>query len=86
MSLVITDGSSTGGIDKLRAAVKELKRMKVNIIAIGLGPNFNRQELQIMASDPIASHAFFVPNAARLNNLIQTVAKFSCQGKTQVNS
>ncbi|XP_068676816.1 uncharacterized protein [Montipora foliosa] len=79
MALVITDGSSTGGIDKLRAAVKELKRMKVNIIAIGVGPNFNRQELEIIASDPIASHAFFVPNAARLNNFLQTVAKFSCQ-------
>lgn len=82
--LVITDGSSTGGIIKLRSAVEKLKSMKVNIISIGIGPRLNRAELKMMASDPKASHLFFIRNAGELNNLLQSLVKTSCQGKNQV--
>lgn len=82
--LVITDGSSTGGIINLRSAVDKLKSMKVNIISIGIGPRLNRAELQMMASDPKESHVFFIRNAGELNNLLQSLVKTSCQGKKQV--
>ena len=82
--LVITDGSSTGGIINLRSAVDKLKSMKVNIISIGIGPRLNGAELQMMASDPKESHVFFIRNAGELNNLLQSLVKISCQGKKQV--
>jgi len=77
--LVITDGSSTGGIVNLRSAVDKLKSMKVNIISIGIGPRLNRAELEMMASDPKESHVFFIRNAGELNNLLQSLVKTSCQ-------
>ncbi|CAH3168650.1 unnamed protein product [Porites evermanni] len=77
--LVVTDGASNGGIKSLRSPVEELRSSKVNIFSVGVGQSLNRNELEFMASDPKASHLFFVRNMAELPNLLNTLAESSCQ-------
>lgn len=79
--LIVTDGASNGGIPTLRLPVQELKSIKVNIFSVGVGQNLNRAELEFMASDPKASHLFYVRNMAELPKLLHTLAKSSCQGR-----
>ena len=79
--LIVTDGASNSGINKLRVPVEELRSMKVNIFSVGVGQNLNRAELEFMASDPKASHLFYVRNMAELPQLLHTLASSSCQGK-----
>ena len=79
--LIVTDGASNGGIASLRTPVQELLSIKVNIFSVGVGQNLNRRELEFMASEPKASHLFYVRNMAELPNLLHTLAESSCQGK-----
>lgn len=79
--LVVTDGASNGGIKSLRSPVDELRSSKVNIFSVGVGQSLNRNELEFIASDPKASHLFFVRNMAELPNLLNTLAESSCQSK-----
>ena len=79
--MVITDGRSTRGINSLRAPVKQLKDSSINFVSIGVGSKINRQELQIMASDPVNSHVFYVSNMNQLQTLVGTITTASCSCK-----
>ena len=82
MLLIITDGASSNGLKSLTVPVNELRAMKVNIFSVGVGNSVNKNELQVMASEPKDSHIFSVRNMAELPKLLHTLAQSSCQGKS----
>ena len=43
--IVLTDGASTNGYKSLKVPLQNLKESYVNIFAIGIGQNINKQEL-----------------------------------------
>ncbi|XP_048582331.1 uncharacterized protein LOC5506315 isoform X2 [Nematostella vectensis] len=76
--IIITDGVSTRGIDSLKAPLKRLKDASVNIISIGVGRNINRNELELMASQPGRSHVYYVDSMKELKNLVNSISSSSC--------
>ena len=77
--IVLTDGASTGGIKSLRVPVENLKKSYVNIFAIGVGSNINKQELGLMATAPVKDHVFYVANMQKLQTLLQRIGESSCK-------
>lgn len=82
--IVLTDGSTTSGINSLRAPLEQLKKSYVNIFAIGVGNKINRQELELMATDPVRDHVFYVANMQELQTLLQGIGESSCKSKSKI--
>ncbi|KAK3717080.1 hypothetical protein QZH41_009449, partial [Actinostola sp. cb2023] len=79
--LILTDGASSSGYNSLIQPVKLLKEDHVNIFTIGVGRRINKKELEMMASDPVASHVFYVNKMEELPMLLQRISESSCQSK-----
>ena len=67
--------------DPISEAAK-LRDAGVTIFSIGSGSGADEQELKAMATDPDDTHVFTVTDFTSLDNITETLAQKTCQGKT----
>lgn len=79
--VLLTDGRSTSGMDAIVNSSTLLRQDGVNIFVIGIGKNVNKEELNIIASDPDADHVVYSNTFAEINNMVEKMREYSCYGK-----
>lgn len=72
--MVMTDGRS---YDRVTGPANALKRMGVKVISVGLGRNYNRNQLFHMASN---RRLVFTANFKNLGTLVRTIKQKACPG------
>jgi len=77
IAIVITDGESNYP-DRTAREAALAHADKIEIIAIGVGVNINRNELRSIASDP--SRVFLADSYAALDGLRELLAYTACHG------
>ena len=65
--VIITDGKSNNPEDTWAQAVTA-RGMGINILAVGIGTNFNQEELEGMASSPVSQNVMTVPDVKALSD------------------
>ena len=68
-------------MNSLRAPLEKLKQSYVNIFAIGIGRNINKGELQMMATEPVKEHVFYVADMQELQTLLTNIGESACKSK-----
>ena len=84
--IVLTDGASTSGAGSLKVPLQNLKESYVNIFAIGIGQNINKQELELMATGPVNEHVFYVADMQELHTLLTALGESACKSKYRKQS
>ena len=74
--LVMTDGASS---DPVSEPAKSLQDSGVIVYSIGIGRNFELQQLQEMASDPDSDHVF-TADFSQLDSLVGQIKQQACKG------
>ena len=72
--IVITDGKSN---DEIGGPASALRSRKTTIFAIGVGKDFDRTELEIMAGDP---RNLFTADFHGLDTVAEQIKQSACQG------
>lgn len=75
--VVITAGKSTGSLETIS---QKLKKLGVEIFCVGVGEEFDRRELNTIASRPLTSHVF-IANFGELESIASLLSENICQGK-----
>ena len=75
--IVMTDGASS---DPVSQPAKSLRDSGVTIYSIGIGKNFELQQLQEMASDPDSDHVF-TADFTQLDSLVGRIKQRACKGR-----
>ncbi|XP_062581122.1 collagen alpha-1(XII) chain-like [Saccostrea cucullata] len=75
--VVMTDGLSFTHAKTLQEAAALKSQPNMKVIAIGIGPSVNQQEINSIGSD--SQHVFYVPNFDVLNKLNSELEFTSCQ-------
>lgn len=75
--VVVTAGRSSG---RVKEASRNLRRLRVEVFAIGVGDGAVKTELDTIASRPLTSHVFTV-NYGDLEDLSLLLGKRLCEGK-----
>ncbi|GFO23771.1 collagen alpha-4(vi) chain [Plakobranchus ocellatus] len=81
IAVVITDGHS-GDRTATLAAADKARQQGVNLFAVGIGQNVNRQELQDIADDPDSDHIFQARSYKDLKTLSKQILDATCKVKT----
>ncbi|KAK3096894.1 hypothetical protein FSP39_004520 [Pinctada imbricata] len=77
IAVVITDGKSTK--PKItKAAAEKARAAGIQIFAIGVGKNYDRKELEDIATKPSKDFVFTVDNYKALDSIIETFASRTC--------
>ena len=79
--VLFTDGMSASGPSSLIEPSTLLRQEGVNIFVIGIGQSINKNELNIIASDPDADHVVCPKTFAEVNNMVERMREASCYGK-----
>ena len=79
--VLLTDGKSTSGMGAIVNSSTLLREDGVNIFVIAIGKNINKEELNIIASDPDADHVVSSNTFAEINNMVEKMRESSCYGK-----
>ena len=77
MACVITDGKSK---DDVKGPSQELRDSGVTVFSVGIGNNYDNQELQEMATDPDSQHVFKADFNA-LKSIVNTIVDMACKGR-----
>ena len=77
VAIVITDGESLQ--DKVTEPAKKMRKAGVEIFAIGVGSNYNRAELEDMATNPDNEHVFHVDNFDTILDIEREILRDVCQ-------
>lgn len=76
--IVMTDGKST---DDVVAPAKALSDANITVFAIGVGRNYDMQQLQQIASKPEMKYAL-TSDFNRLNDLYTSIRDDACRGRS----
>ena len=79
--VLLTDGMSSSGVNSLIEPSNLLRQEGVNIFVIGIGESINKNELNVIASDPDADHVVCPKTFAEVNNMVERMREASCYGK-----
>ncbi|XP_022340467.1 collagen alpha-5(VI) chain-like isoform X3 [Crassostrea virginica] len=82
VGVVITDGGSTDPF-RTQSVIKKVKEKGITMFAIGVGMSINKEELKMIASQPVAEHEFMVDDLDGLNMLRSTLVSRLCPGPTK---
>lgn len=75
--IILTDGVSSNTNETI-AQANMLKQQGVEVIAVGIGSNVNKEEINAMASD--LNHVFTVSNFSALRTIREDIKKAACEG------
>ena len=78
LSLLCTDGKSNRG--NINSAVSAIRATSIQVYAIGIG-NINRDELQLIASDPDDEHVFILSNYLDAAGFVDILSVTTCDSK-----
>lgn len=78
IACVITDGKSQ---DKINDPAQKLRDSGVTIFSIGIGKNYDLDELKQMATDPDSRHTFKAEFDA-LKYIVNTIVDMACKGRS----
>ena len=83
IGIVITDGRSKSESLTLQEA-KAAKDAGITMLALGIGSsrNLDMKEINGIASDPAADHAFIASSFDDLVNVLDKISRGTCAGKT----
>ena len=81
MLLVLTDGKSS---DSVAGPAQKLRDLGVTVFSIGIGINYNKQQLNYMASDPDSKHVF-TADFNDMQTLVQKIKGSVCKSKAAVS-
>ena len=81
MLLVLTDGQSQ---DSVTEPAQKLRDFGVTVFSIGIGTNYNKQDLNNMASDPDSEHVF-TADFNDMQTLVQKIKGSVCKSKAVVS-
>ena len=82
--VVVTDGSTNRGSEDLSVASQPLKDFGVTVIAVGVGPEVNRFELQKFASVPTAENIITTKTFSELIPDLFGLTEKICRGNLEV--
>ena len=78
--VLLTDGKTSSGTDSIIRPSNLLREEGVNIFVIGIGQNINKNELDIIASDPDSDHVVLPESFDEINTLVENIQEASCYG------
>ncbi len=76
--VVVTDGVATAGYDPTTAAASLRENLGVNIFSVGVGCNYDIDQLNAMATSPISTHVFVLKSFAVINLLLTQMTSVTC--------
>ena len=76
IAVVITDGRSQ---DNIGAPSQKLRDSGVTVISVGIGTNYDLEQLREMATDPDSQHMFKAEFDA-LGSIVDSIVGISCNG------
>lgn len=76
--IILTDGASS---DDVVTPSDALKSTGVIIFSVGLGKNFKKDQLEVMASDPKEEHVFTV-DFPQMETIVKAMQETLCKGKS----
>lgn len=79
--VLLTDGITSSGTASVIWPSNLLRREGVNIFVIGIGTNINKNELDIIASDPDVDHVVSSKSFAEVNKMVENMGEASCYGE-----
>ena len=75
----IIDGQSNRG--DINSAVSQIKKTSIQVYAIGIG-NINKNELQLIASDPDDEHVFLLTGYNDVAGFVEILSVATCDSKS----
>ena len=81
VAVLLTDGLSMG--DSLVGPVAKIKKIGVNMFAVGVGNFISGDELKLIASDPDETHVFQISTFNDFSSWADKISSVSCDGKTK---
>ncbi|KAL9984678.1 hypothetical protein ACROYT_G007002 [Oculina patagonica] len=76
--VLLTDGRASSGTASVIEPSRVLRQDGVSIFVIGIGPNINTNELNIIASDPDADHVASSKSFSEVNAMVGNMQEASC--------
>ena len=76
IACVLTDGKSQ---DNIGAPAQKLRDSGVTVISVGIGTQYDREQLKEMATDPDAQHVF-KGEFDTLSSLVDSIMEIACKG------
>lgn len=80
--VLLTDGKASKGTASVVQPSELLREDGVNIFVIGIGQQLNKNELDIIASDPDDHHVVSSKSFAGVNSLVRNIQEGSCYGES----
>ena len=77
IAIVITDGKSK---DSIGAPAQQLRDSGCTVFSVGIGKNYNKEQLREMATDPDSQHVMKADFDA-LGTIIETIVGNACKGR-----
>ena len=77
IAIVITDGKSK---DSIGAPAQQLRDSGCTVFSVGIGKNYNEEQLREMATDPDSQHVMKADFDA-LDTIIETIVGNACKGR-----
>ena len=78
--ILVTDGQSNDDVVK---PSNLLKTEGVVIFAVGVGRGFNRNQLNIMSSDPDSRYTLTLSNFNSFNSIVKVIKDLLCKGQSK---
>jgi len=79
--VLLTDGRASLGTDSVITPSELLREDGVNIFVVGIGQKLNKNELNIIASDPDEHHVVSSKTFVGVNSLVGNIQESSCYGE-----
>ena len=79
--MILTDAPSNGPVSQ---SAEQLKDSGVAIFTVGVGSRVSKQELQVMASDPLDQNVITLANASELTGLAEKMHSKVCNSEFYV--
>ena len=76
IAVIITDGISS---DNVNAPAQQLRDSGCTVFSVGVGNNYDTQQLREMATDPDAQHVFKA-NFESLQSIVDAIVAVACNG------
>ena len=80
-AVVVTDGSSGGGVDAVKDKTDILKHHGTEIFVVALGNEIKPKEIRAMASKPERGHVFLLKKGTDVDKLVSGLAREICKTK-----
>ena len=79
MTIVVTDGYSTTGVEFVKDKANLMKNAGIEIFAIGITKRMRDEELVILSSEPVKNHFFRLSDSNSVKGIADSIIKQVCK-------